>query len=268
MDPMNYWPMAREYSVWNAAVVALQFWTADVEAHLLGSTIEQVFNAFFYSPSTYLLCQQPDELLFGHFMTTVNAAFESKLALEDEGYESGSKNFNIPTPLRRISKIHHISSVEHASFDPDPVTPHSTSTRESHCRHVHRCLTYSSSEDDDNTTTNEFPSPDSATPAQYHIDTFQQPSSQYATIEVEEEEDFQTVLLNDKHWDMEEIPDRPLCIHEHSLPHGLCPYPCSYLDYQTSSYYNTLEWSDISNFEDLMTTSSDEDIPAFNDIGY
>ena len=44
----------------------------------------------------YLLCQRCDEILFGHFVTTLNAAFESKLALEDESYESGSKNFNIP----------------------------------------------------------------------------------------------------------------------------------------------------------------------------
>ena len=33
-------------------------------------------------------------------MTTLNAAFESKLTLEDEEYESGSENFNIPTSLR------------------------------------------------------------------------------------------------------------------------------------------------------------------------
>ena len=67
---------------------------------------------------------------------------------------------------------------------------------------------------------------------------------------------------------MEEIPDRHLCIHEHSLPHGLCPYLYPYLDYQTSSYYNTLDLSDISEFEDLMTTSSNEDIPALNEVGY
>ena len=30
-------------------------------------------------------------------MTTLNAAFETKLTLEDGGYESGSENFNIPT---------------------------------------------------------------------------------------------------------------------------------------------------------------------------
>ena len=92
MNTTDYWPMAREYSIWNATVAALQFWTADLEAHVLSSTIEQVYNAFFYSTSTHLPCQQSDEILFGHFVTTLNATFESKLALEDEGYESGSEN--------------------------------------------------------------------------------------------------------------------------------------------------------------------------------
>ena len=93
----------------------------------------------------------------------------------------------------------------------------------------------------------------------------------YVTLEAEEEveeEDFQTVPLHNEHWDVEEIPDRHLCIHEHSLPHGLCPYPCPYSDYHTSSYYDTLDLSDISEFEDLMTKSSNEDIPALKDIGY
>ena len=67
---------------------------------------------------------------------------------------------------------------------------------------------------------------------------------------------------------MEEIPDRPLCIHEHSVPHGLCPYLCPYSEYQASSYYDTLDLSNISEFEDLMTTSSNEDFPALDDIGY
>ena len=84
----------------------------------------------------------------------------------------------------------------------------------------------------------------------------------------EEEEDFQTVSLEDGHWTTEEIPDRHLCIHEHSVLHELCPYPCPYLDYMSSSYYDTLDHSDISEFEDLMTASSNEDIPALDDIGY
>ena len=91
--------MAREYSVWNVTVAALQFWTADLKAHVLYSAIEQVYNAFFYLTSTHLLCQQPDEMLFHCFTTSLNAAFESELAFGDEGYESGTENFNIPTPL-------------------------------------------------------------------------------------------------------------------------------------------------------------------------
>ena len=89
------------------------------------------------------------------------------------------------------------------------------------------------------------------------------------TLEEEEdmEEDFQTVPLEDEYWNTEEIPDRPLCIHEYFLPHELCPYLCPYANYQTS-YYDTLDLSDISRFEDLMTTSSDEDIPPLKDVGY
>ena len=260
--------------MWNAAVAALQFWTADLEAYVLSSTIEQVCNTFFFSTSTHLLCQQSGEILFSYFVTTLNAAFESKLALEDKGYESGSENFNIPTPLRRTSKIHHVSIVKNVSFDPAPVTPHSTGTRQSHCRPVCRCLTYSFSEDDDDIPKDETPSPDNAPRVQYRIDALQQPSSKctlnaYVNLEEEdEEEDFQTVPLDDEHWGMEEIPDRHLCIHEHSLPHDLGPYPCPYLDYTTSSYYNTLDLSDISKFGDMMTTSSDEDMPALDEGGY
>ena len=86
--------------------------------------------------------------------------------------------------------------------------------------------------------------------------------------EEEEEEDFQTVSLDDEQWTTEEIPDRPLWVHEHSLPHGLCLFLCPCVNYQTPSYYETMDLSDISNFEDLMTTPSDEDIPALEDSVY
>ena len=75
MNAMDYCPMAREYSVWNTAVATLQFWTADCDAHILSGTIDKVFNAFFYSTSTHLFHQQSDEILFGHFMTTLNVTF-------------------------------------------------------------------------------------------------------------------------------------------------------------------------------------------------
>ena len=48
------------------------------------------------------------------------------------------------------------------------------------------------------------------------------------------------------------------------MPLLMCPYS----DYQTSSYFKSMDLSDISEFEDLMTTSSDEDIPVLADTGY
>ena len=46
------------------------------------------------------------------------------------------------------------------------------------------------------------------------------------------------------------------------------PIPVSYTNYQTPSYYETMDLSDISEFKYLMTTSSDEDIPALEDSMY
>ena len=61
MNATDYWPKAREYSVWNAAIAALQFWTADLKAHVLSSAIEEVYTAFFYATSADTLHQQSDE---------------------------------------------------------------------------------------------------------------------------------------------------------------------------------------------------------------
>ena len=72
MNAKDYWLFAREYSIWNATVAALQFWTADLEPNVLNSTIEQVYTVFFYTTSMHLLCNQPEEVLFGCFMTTQN----------------------------------------------------------------------------------------------------------------------------------------------------------------------------------------------------
>ena len=262
MNATDYWPMAREYSVWNTAIEALQFWTADLEGHVLSNAIEEVYTSFLYAASAHTLHQLSDKILFSHFVTTLNTNFQSKLALQDEGYTNGSENFNIPTPLRRTSRIHHVSSIENASFDPTPVTP--CSTHESHLRPEYQRLIYSPSEDDDSFT-DEIPLPCSTPPAISSRHTFN------IVIHLEKEgkeEDFQTISLDDDHWTSEEIPDRPLCIHKHLLSHGLCPYPCPYVDYQTHSYFENMDLSNISEFEDVMTTFSNKDIPVLKEITY
>ena len=126
MNITDYWTMAREYSIWNGTIASLQFWTADLDPVTLDRVTEEVYSTFLYSTATHTLCQQPDEILFSHFMTTLNAAVEQQLALADEGYESGSDTINLPTPLRKTPRIHCVSRIKHASFNPNPVMPQNT----------------------------------------------------------------------------------------------------------------------------------------------
>ena len=117
MDATHYWPFAREYSTWNTTVAALQFWTADLEPHILSDAIEWVYTAFFWSNAVQQLWYQPEERIFGHFVTILNDTFEWEFTQEDEVYESGSESLNIPTPLRRALQIYHVSMSENLPFN-------------------------------------------------------------------------------------------------------------------------------------------------------
>ena len=85
--------------------------------------------------------------------------------------------------------------------------------------------------------------------------------------EGEEEEHFPTAQLNDDIWKQEPVPDRHLCIHEDSQ-HYLCPYPCPYsLDQLHFNYApQHMDLSNISAFQDVITTASDKDIPNLEDV--
>ena len=186
--------------------------------------LQNVFTPhFFYTSMSHTLHQQPDETLFGCFIIALNAAFNQQLSLADEGYESGSDTIDLPTPLQKTPCIHHISSMEHTLFNPVPTTP--CNRPQMPPRLVHRCLSFSSADNciPDNTPVFSDSSDD------------------------EEEEYFQKVPLDDEHWTSEETLERTLCIHEHGLLHGLCQYPCPYMNYNTISYIDSLDLSDISD---------------------
>ena len=76
MDATHYWPFAREYSVWNTTVTALQFWMADLDPQTLSNAIEWVCTAFFCSKFHQQLRTISEEVLFGHFVTTLNNVFK------------------------------------------------------------------------------------------------------------------------------------------------------------------------------------------------
>ena len=67
----------------------------------------------------------------------------------------------------------------------------------------------------------------------------------------------------------EPVPDRHLCIHKHSQQ-DLCPYPCPYsLDQLHLTLDYAPQYMDLSNIfdcQDVITTTSDEDIPNLEDV--
>ena len=128
METAEYWPMAREYSIWNAAIASLQFWAEDLDPVTIGIASECIYTTFFWTPTSHMLHQQCEDVLFECFVIALNAAFTQQLSLADEGYESGSDTVDLPTPLQKTPQMHHISSIEHASFNPVHTTPCNTIT--------------------------------------------------------------------------------------------------------------------------------------------
>ena len=100
MDTTDYWSFAWEYSIWNAAITALWFWTNDLNPQTLSITIERVYTAFLYSDSAQYLQYIKEEPLFDHFVTTMNDAFKWELSSEDIGHKSGSKSLRRPDTIR------------------------------------------------------------------------------------------------------------------------------------------------------------------------
>ena len=128
IETAEYWLMACEYAIWNAAIASLQFWAEDLDPITLGIASECIYTTFFWMPTSHTLCQLPEDVLFGHFVIALNAAFTQQLSLADEGYKSGSDTIDLPTPLRKTPHIHHVSSMEHAFFNPAHTSPHRTFT--------------------------------------------------------------------------------------------------------------------------------------------
>ena len=87
-------------------------------------------------------------------------------------------------------------------------------------------------------------------------------------------EDFPTAPLDDAIWLEDQIPYKYLCIHEQLQWNYQCSYPCPYrLDLPQSSaedatapYYEMMDLNDISDIQDVMTITIDENIPDLEDV--
>ena len=150
METAEYWPMAHEYAIWNAAITSLQFWAEDLNPITLGIASEHIYTTFFLTPTSHTFHQLLEDFLFGCFVIALDAAFTQQLSLADEGYKSGSDTVDLPTPLRKTHCIHHVSSMENASFNPACTTPHGAvtitpcSSPQTPTRPVHHHLSFNS----------------------------------------------------------------------------------------------------------------------------
>ena len=73
MDITHYWPIAREYSVWNAAIATLQFgWHISIFTSSAMPLKESTQQAFFCHDSAQQLRNISEEVLFGYFVTILN----------------------------------------------------------------------------------------------------------------------------------------------------------------------------------------------------
>ena len=266
METAYYWLMACKYAIWNATITSLQFWAEDLDPITLGIASECVYTTFFWTSMSHTLHQVSEDVLFGHCVIALNAAFTQQLSLADEGYESGSDTVDLPTPLRKTPCIHHMSSMENASFNPACTTPHSAVTVTPHSspqtptRPVHHLLSVNSNCDQD---------PDSTPVCSDSSDDDQDlDSTPVYSDSLDEEEDFPTVPLDDEHWKSEIVPERTFCIHENGLPNNVCQHPCPYGSNDTVSYIDSLDLNDILDYEDYMVTSSDEELPGMKEVPY
>ena len=156
--------------------------------------------------------------------------------------------------------------MEHASFDPAHTTPcHPADTpcydtQHSPLRPVHCCLSFSSDQVHDT-------SPVCMDTSDSSRDATPEPSDDEESSN--EDEDFQTVPMDNEHWTTEMVPVRTFCIHENGLPNDVCSYPCPYGTNGTASYIDSLDLSDISDIEDhFLTTSDDEELPGLEEVPY
>ena len=198
----------------------------DLEPHILSDAIEWVYTALFCNHSVQQLPHQPEKILFSCFMTTLSDAFEWKLTLENERYESGSESLNIPTPVHRTPCLYLSKWSENLSFDPATPCPHWPYSPQWHRSLSSVCCHLTFSNDEENPSTDSSPlhgrAEQSSSVKQQMVYHHTDDSFQNATIE-QGEEDFPTAPLDDNVWLEEPVPDRHFCIHEQSQPHDQCP---------------------------------------------
>ena len=193
--------------------------------------------------------------------------------MADEGYEIGSDSMDLPTPLMTTPHILHVSSLDHTSFNPTHTTPRrpvtTTPSRLLHTPTSPVCHHLSFDSDSDHKLDTTPMQVDNSDGDQDAVPESSDKKGSSAPESSDEEEDFPIVPIDDEHWTTEMVLERTFCIHENGLCNNVCHYPCPFGDNNTASYMDSLDLSDISDYEDYMlTTSDDEVLPGLEEVPY
>ena len=229
-------------------------------------------------------------------MTTLNDAFGTELAQEDKGYKSGSESFNDPPlsaehwestmcpwwktyPLMlqtfvNLQQLH--SNMQSPHLAATEVTASPTANWSSPVWMMRVLWGPVNS-----AATISVPMIDIMTPSYPPL-----PWTPFLTSALDDDttsskENFPTAPLDEDVWSEDPILDRHLCIHKTpDEPNHQCSYPCPFRSTtfrmglpQSTAWneaafcYDPVDFSDISSdLPDIMTTTSDNDIPNLVDV--
>ena len=73
------------------------------------------------------------------------------------------------------------------------------------------------------------------------------------------DEHFPTISLDDDIWTEELVPDRHLCIYHLDQPPPQSSHQCPFQSVPAEAYDNIMTINNILDFEDMATTTGDED---------
>ena len=133
MEATHYWLFAREYLIWNATVTAPQFWTADLETHIISNAIRMSLHTFLLQQLSTATTEPARRNTIQSLCDHIKWHFWKRTCKRKmTAMKVRSESLNIPTPLRMSTTwIYHISTSENLSFD--PTTP--LTTAEQHPEH-------------------------------------------------------------------------------------------------------------------------------------
>ena len=109
METAEYWLMAHEYAIWNAAIASLQILGRRPQPNFPRHSLRMHLHHLLLGHlPAHTLCQLSEDVLYWMFVIALNGSIYPAVSLADEGYKSGSDTADLPTPLQKPLHTPHV----------------------------------------------------------------------------------------------------------------------------------------------------------------